>query len=146
MEKRDELLKSQLSEQISGGIRDATTNRTLIKAKTLLTNTRIKKLDYEILSLKSPWVENPIKWNNILKIWQNFTRNLKQLEDRLDKEIFKLRVGDELQQGVMKLAKVYIAQKRKVSIGGLINIPTTQGAASKFSEALRFAIVEGSRR
>ena len=33
------------------------------------------------------------------------------------KEIFKLRIGDELQQGVMKLAKVYIAQKRKISIG-----------------------------
>ena len=42
---------------------------------------------------------------------------MRQLEDRLEKEIFKLRIGDELQQGVMKLAKVYIAQKRKVSIG-----------------------------
>ena len=39
------------------------------------------------------------------------------LEESLEKEIFKLRVGDELQQGVMKLAKVYIAQKRKISIG-----------------------------
>ena len=121
MEKRDELLKTQLSEQVSGGVRDATTNRTLIKAKTLLTNARIKKLDYETLSLKSPWVENPIIWNKILKIWQNYRRNLRQLEERLEKEIFKLRVGDELQQGVMKLAKVYIAQKRKVSIGDKVS-------------------------
>ncbi|HJM84139.1 MAG TPA: DNA-directed RNA polymerase subunit beta, partial [Candidatus Marinimicrobia bacterium] len=121
MEKRDELLKTQLSEQISGGMRDATTNRTLIKAKTLLTPSRIKKLDYETLSLKSPWVENPIIWNKILKIWQNYRRNLRQLEERLEKEIFKLRVGDELQQGVMKLAKVYIAQKRKISIGDKVS-------------------------
>ena len=121
MEKRDELLYSQLSEEISGGIRDATTNRTLIKAKTLLTNARIKKLDFEILSLKSPWVENPIIWNKLLKIWQNYRRNLRQLEERLEREIFKLRVGDELQQGVMKLAKVYIAQKRKVSIGDKVS-------------------------
>jgi DNA-directed RNA polymerase subunit beta len=121
MEKRDELLNSQLSEQISGGIRDVTTNKTLVKAKTLLTNARIKKLDFEILSLKSPWVENPIIWNKLLKIWQNYRRNLRQLEERLEKEIFKLRVGDELQQGVMKLAKVYIAQKRKVSIGDKVS-------------------------
>ncbi|SVE62325.1 uncharacterized protein METZ01_LOCUS515179, partial [marine metagenome] len=121
MEKRDELLNSQLSEQISGGIRDATTNRTLIKAKTLLTNSRIKKLDFEILSLKSPWVEDPTIWNKLLKIWQNYRRNLRQLEERLEREIFKLRVGDELQQGVMKLAKVYIAQKRKVSIGDKVS-------------------------
>ena len=39
----------------------------------------------------------------------------------MEKEIFKLRVGDELQQGVMKLAKVYIAQKRKISIGDKVS-------------------------
>jgi len=115
--KRNDLLVAQMIKQNSGGIRDIATNRTLVKAKTLLSKQRLNSLDFEVLSLKSPWVENPINWNNILKIWQNYTRNLKQLEDKLDREIFKLRVGDELQQGVMKLAKVYIAQKRKISIG-----------------------------
>jgi len=117
MNKRNELLSSQMIKEHSGGIRDISTNRTLVKAKTLLTKSRVESMDFEVLSLQSPWVENPIKWNNILKIWQNYTRNLKQLEDKLDREVFKLRVGDELQQGVMKLAKVYIAQKRKISIG-----------------------------
>ena len=69
------------------------------------------------MSLKSPWVEMPLIWHKVLIIWQNYNRNLKQLEESLEKEIFKLRIGDELQQGVMKLAKVYIAQKRKISIG-----------------------------
>jgi len=117
MEKRNELLISQLTRESCGGIRDISTNRTIVKAKTLLTKQRINNLDFEILSLKSPWVEKPEKWNNILKICQNYSRNMRQLEDRLEKEIFKLRIGDELQQGVMKLAKVYIAQKRKISIG-----------------------------
>ena len=117
MGKRNELLIAQMLKQSCGGIRDIATNRTIVKAKTLLTKQRINNLDFETLSLKSPWVENPINWNNILKICQNYSRNLRQLEDRLEKEIFKLRIGDELQQGVMKLAKVYIAQKRKISIG-----------------------------
>ena len=117
MNKRNELLSLQMIKEHSGGIRDISTNRTLVKAKTLLTKSRVESMDFEVLSLQSPWVENPVKWNNILKIWQNYTRNLKQLEDKLDREVFKLRVGDELQQGVMKLAKVYIAQKRKISIG-----------------------------
>ena len=117
MEKRNILLAEQMLKENCGGIRDIATNKTLVKAKTLLTKQRINSLDFEALSLKSPWVENPIKWHNVLKIWQNFTRNLRQLEDGLEKEIFKLRIGDELQQGVMKLAKVYIAQKRKVSVG-----------------------------
>ena len=117
MNKRNDLLAIQMLNENSGGIRDISSSKTVVKAKTLLTNNRIKNLDYESLSLKSPWVNNLEKWNNILKIWQNYNRNLKQLEDRLEREIFKLRIGDELQQGVMKLAKVYIAQKRKISIG-----------------------------
>ena len=69
IDKRNELLTTQLFNQNSGGIRDINTNRTLIKAKTLLTKQRIKSLDFEILSLKSPWVENPIIWNKLLIIF-----------------------------------------------------------------------------
>ncbi|MAV65060.1 MAG: DNA-directed RNA polymerase subunit beta [Candidatus Marinimicrobia bacterium] len=115
--KRDELLKQQLIDELCGGIRCSSTNKTLVKAKTLLNKQRISKLDFEEISLKSPWVESPLKWQSILRIWKNYRRNLKQIEEGLEKRIFKLRVGDDLQQGVMKLAKVYIAQKRKVSIG-----------------------------
>ena len=113
MTKRNDLLIAQMLNENSGGIRDIASNKTVVKAKTLLTKKRINSLDFESLSLKSPWVINPINWNNVLKIWRNYNRNLKQLEDKLEKEIFKLRIGDELQQGVMKLAKVYIAQKEK---------------------------------
>ena len=119
--RRNELLYNQLLKQSSGGIRDLNTARTIIKAKTLLTKQRVKALDFETLSLKSPWVEDPISWTKILKIWQNYNRALKSLEESLEKEIFKLRIGDELQQGVMKLAKVYIAQKRKISIGDKVS-------------------------
>jgi len=114
---RDEKLKECMMDKLSGGIRDFVTNKTVLKAKTLLTKSRISKLNLENLSLKSPWVDNIGDWNKILKIWKNFRKSLKILEETLEKDVFKLRVGDELQQGVMKLAKVYIAQKRKVSVG-----------------------------
>jgi DNA-directed RNA polymerase subunit beta len=35
----------------------------------------------------------------------------------LNLSIFKLKEGDQLQPGILKLAKVYVANKRKVSIG-----------------------------
>jgi len=117
MQVRDDKLKEMLLDQLSGGIRDFVTNKTILKAKTLLSKNRISKLNFENLSLKSPWVEAPVTWTKILKIWKNYRKSLKILEETLEKEVFKLRVGDELQQGVMKLAKVYIAQKRKVSVG-----------------------------
>ena len=117
MKTRDEKLKEALMDKLSGGIRDFITNKTVLKAKTLLNKGRISKLNFENLSLKSPWVDSIADWNKILKIWKNYKKSLRILEETLEKNVFKLRVGDELQQGVMKLAKVYIAQKRKVSVG-----------------------------
>ena len=90
MEKRNQLLIDNLLDQNSGGIRDTSSNKTLVKAKTLLTASRVKKLDFENLSLKSPWVETPIIWAKILKVWMNYRRNLKQLEEGLEKRIFKI--------------------------------------------------------
>jgi len=117
IEKRNNLLAEQLTGQICGGMRDIATDKTAVKAKTLLTKNRVKSLEYDSISLKSPWVEDFSVWNKILTIWKNYKRNLKELEEGLEKTIFILRTGDELQQGVMKLAKVYIADKRTVSIG-----------------------------
>ncbi len=117
MSERDRLLNEQLNDQKSGGMRDSSTNKTIVKAKTQLDSKRIKKLDFENISLKSPWVEDPLVWRSIIRVWQNYRRNLRQLEEKLEADVFKLKVGDELQQGVMKLAKVTIAQKRKVSVG-----------------------------
>ena len=117
IQKRDELLAEQLVGQVCGGMRDIATDKTAVKAKTLLTKNRVKSLEYDAISLKSPWVEDFRVWNKILTIWKNYKRNLKELEEYLEKTIFILRTGDELQQGVMKLAKVYIADKRRVSIG-----------------------------
>jgi len=117
IEKRDELLSQQLMSQVCGGMRDIASDKTVVKAKTTLTKNRIKSLEFDSVSLKSPWVEDFAVWNKILTIWKNYKRNLKYLEENLEKNVFILRTGDELQQGVMKLAKVYIADKRKVSIG-----------------------------
>jgi len=42
---------------------------------------------------------------------------LKDLADERDNEKYKINVGDELPPGIEELAKVYIAQKRKIQVG-----------------------------
>jgi DNA-directed RNA polymerase subunit beta len=117
LEKRNELIKRQMVGQLSGGIRDLNANRTLIKAKTKLTESKVSGLDFDRLSLKSPWVDNQKVWEKIQQVLDGHREALKDLENQLEREIFKIRVGDELQPGVIKLAKVYIANKRKISVG-----------------------------
>ena len=47
----------------------------------------------------------------------NYLRKYKELDAELRRRKFDESVGDELPQGIVQLAKVYIAKKRKISVG-----------------------------
>ncbi len=114
---RDEMLFELLLNQISNGLRDISNGKTLIKASTKLSSKRLKSLDLERVSRDHSWVQDNKVWIQIQQVWNSFDREWRQAEERLERKIFKLQVGDELQPGVSKLAKVYIANKRKVKVG-----------------------------
>ncbi len=67
---------------------------------------------------------NPNKWttdktkNALIGILiQNYTAKYKEILGELNRRKFVLTVGDELPAGIIKLAKVYIAKKRKLKVG-----------------------------
>ncbi len=114
---RDEKLMSLLRDQTSNGIRSASSNRTLIKKSTKLTMKRLSGFDLERFAQDVPWIENTKAWNKIVKIWISFRKEWTRIETQLEREVFKLKVGDELQPGILRMAKVYVAQKRKLQVG-----------------------------
>ena len=114
---RDEKLLDLLKDQISNGIRDLSSGRTLIKKSTKLTMKRLKTFDLEQFAQDAAWVESKPVWKKIKTIWRSFRSEWAAIETDLERKIFKIRVGDELQPGILKLAKVFVANKRKVSVG-----------------------------
>ena len=116
-ESRDEKLIALLKDQISNGIRELSTGKTLIKKSTRLTLKRLHSFDMERFSQDQAWVEDKRVWGKITITWRSFREEWARIETQLDRNIFKLRIGDELQPGILKLAKVFVAQKRKVSVG-----------------------------
>ena len=114
---RDEKLTNLLKDQVSNGIRDLSTGRTLIKKSTKLTLKRVKSFDLERFAQDESWVENNNVWKRVQMVWRSFREEWSNIETKLERQIFKLRVGDELQPGILKLAKVFVAQKRRVSVG-----------------------------
>lgn len=114
---RDERLLDLLKDQISNGIRDLSTGKTLIKKSTKLTMKRLKTFDLEQFSQDIAWVESKATWEKIKAIWKSFRSEWTNIETKLERKIFKIRVGDELQPGILKLAKVFVANKRKISVG-----------------------------
>ena len=116
-ESRDKKLMDLLKNQISSGIRDISNGRTLIKKSTKLTEKRLKTFDLERFAQDSPWIENKSSWKDIKTVWRTYRKEWSEAEDNLEREVFKLRIGDELQPGILRLAKVYVANKRRVKVG-----------------------------
>nr|MCS5654084.1 DNA-directed RNA polymerase subunit beta [Candidatus Neomarinimicrobiota bacterium] len=114
---RDERLMSLLKNQTSNGIRSISSNRTLIKKSTKLTSKRLTGFDLERFAQDVAWVEDKKTWNKIVKIWISFRKEWTRIETQLERQVFKLKVGDELQPGILRMAKVYVAQKRKLQVG-----------------------------
>jgi DNA-directed RNA polymerase subunit beta len=117
-------LKDQLVDKLftvvngktSQGISDYLGNEVIPKG-TKFTN----KILSEIVSFNditiNGWTTDDDKNELIKTIILNYRNKYKEIEGEYKREVFNITVGDELPAGIVQLAKVYIAQKRKSKVG-----------------------------
>ena len=72
--------------------------------------------DFAHLS-KGQWVADDVTNKMVNDLIHNYKIKLNDLQGALRREKFTITVGDELPSGILKLAKVYIAKKRKLKVG-----------------------------
>ncbi|PIB29893.1 DNA-directed RNA polymerase subunit beta [Maribacter sp. 4G9] len=63
------------------------------------------------------WTTDADTNNSVADLLHNYKIKLNDLQGNLRRDKFTISVGDELPAGIMKLAKVYIAKKRKLKVG-----------------------------
>ena len=80
------------------------------------TQATLAKIDYTSVQV-SKWTSDAAKNDLIRATIINYLRKYKELDAELRRRKFDESVGDELPQGIVQLAKVYIAKKRKISVG-----------------------------
>jgi DNA-directed RNA polymerase subunit beta len=85
---------------------------TTMKEETFAGISHLEKLDYS-----TDWVEDKKKNVLVAKIFQNYFKKENELNEYVKHEKTKIMLGDELPSGIVQLAKVYIAKKRKLSVG-----------------------------
>src|SRR5207302_5788633 len=73
--------------------------------------------DLERLSVSSDWLEDRRKMNQIRRIYEGYWIKREDIDADVRRERSKVGLGDELQPGIMQTAKVYVAKKRKLSVG-----------------------------
>ncbi|MGB0999910.1 MAG: DNA-directed RNA polymerase subunit beta, partial [Flavobacteriales bacterium] len=89
----------------------------LIPKGTRFTQKVLNSIDDYSNLLTSEWTTDKKKNKTISILLGNFTKKLNEHKGDLKRKKFAISVGDELPAGILKLAKVYIAKKRKLKVG-----------------------------
>ncbi|MDZ7332749.1 MAG: DNA-directed RNA polymerase subunit beta [candidate division KSB1 bacterium] len=114
---RDSKLITVLDGQSSAGIRDIETGKVVIRAKAILKKEALAEIDFDRLDLTKPLVEDEERNKLISEILEKYYERLAALDEEYETRKFKITVGDELPPGIVQLAKVYVAKKRKLMVG-----------------------------
>ena len=73
-------------------------------------------IDYDTINL-SKWTDDAHKNDLIRQTIVNYLRKSKEIDAELRRKKFDISIGDELPSGILQIAKVYIAKKRKIGVG-----------------------------
>jgi DNA-directed RNA polymerase subunit beta len=74
--------------------------------------------DVDFLNVNpNKWATDKKKNDNIKLLLHNYTIKFKEIDGIYKRKKYNITIGDELPAGIVRLAKVYIAKKRKVKVG-----------------------------
>jgi len=99
----------------SQGVKDFFGNDIIVKG-TKFTDQMVRELDLMQVNPRK-WTTDKVKNTMIERLFQNFYIKYKKTEAVFKRKKYNLQVGDELPVGIIKMAKVYIAKKRKLKVG-----------------------------
>ena len=105
------LLKGRTSQ----GVVDLLGTEIIAKGQTF-TKERLGQIDFETV-MQEGWTTDAHKNELCSRCVTNYLEQVKYLEADLKRRNFNLTIGDELPNGIQKLAKVYLAKMRKIRVG-----------------------------
>lgn len=117
-------LKAQLVDKLLIIVNGKTSQGVYTNFKETVIPKKVKFNQKNLMGIDDYLNVNPDKWttdkdkNDLIKLLiSNYSIKYKEYLGEYNREKFALSVGDELPAGIVKLAKVYIAKKRKLKVG-----------------------------
>ena len=99
----------------SQGVKDYM-NSEIIAKGAKFTRRVLEELDFNAIQV-SAWTTDDAKNELIKQVILNYLKKYKELDAELKRKKFAITIGDELPAGIIQMAKVYIAKKRKIGVG-----------------------------
>lgn len=114
-----EVLLGRLNEltvnRVSQGIKDFYGVEKIAKGQKISLK-HLQGIDYLEIN-PNGWIADRDKSILVARLINNYVRRVKELDAIRQRKAFNISIGDELPAGILQLAKVYIAKKRKIQVG-----------------------------
>ena len=113
--KLEDKLFTLITGKTSQGVKDYYGTEIIAKG-VKFTLKQLQEIDYLTINPQK-WTTDKQKNDQVFKVINNYINKYKEAEAVSRRERFNITIGDELPAGIIQLAKVYIAKKRKLQIG-----------------------------
>jgi DNA-directed RNA polymerase beta subunit len=106
-------------QELSADLINERTQKKILAKKTVLTREHLNRNSLKPVDLKRLKVKDQAEdlAERIQEVEDMTSRQIEVLKKITDEKVAKLKKGDELPPGVIKMVKVYVAMKRKLSVG-----------------------------
>jgi DNA-directed RNA polymerase subunit beta len=108
-------LMTLLGDKLSKGVKDYMDAEVIVKGSRF-SETLLNQMDWNTIQL-SDWTEDEHTNKLIKQLIINYLKKYKLLDAELKRKKFAITIGDELPSGILQMAKVYVAKKRKIGVG-----------------------------
>jgi len=114
---RRERLEELLLGETAHHVIDANTGEVLVKSGRKFTKKLLEELDFGAIHWGLPLVKDAKKDARVREVFEMAYQELERIDVEYEKQCERVQRGDELPPGVIKLVKVYVARRRKLSVG-----------------------------
>ncbi len=111
VDKLDQLIRGRASQGVN-----TIYGEVVVPKSEKFTQSLLREIDYTTIDY-SGWTTSDDLNGLIARLLHNYSIKTNEEVGRYKRETFNISVGDELPAGVLKLAKVYLAKKRKLKVG-----------------------------
>jgi DNA-directed RNA polymerase subunit beta len=116
-EARDEELREILQRQTVSLMLKKGTVQPVMDEGTKLTKEMIDEINFAKLDLATLKLQNKESSERVRRVVDEAQRRIQRVREKTEEQIDKVFQPDELPPGVVQLVKVYVAEKRKISVG-----------------------------
>ncbi|MDA0334182.1 MAG: DNA-directed RNA polymerase subunit beta [bacterium] len=114
---RDRQLVELLGDQKLGRLRSKEDGQVVVREGTQVTDKLLERLDFATIEPEDTWCDKEAVNAKVDELLRYAAEQVQLTQEQTERRVERLTRGDELPPGIIQLVKVYVAKKRKLSVG-----------------------------